>query len=158
MFEQALTIDRAAPDPGLDLPARLDPLAACDLRRRRRQDLAEAVIRRSAWLLPDDRALLRTVYQDGVRIASLATLRGRSESPRSLRRRVRVLVQRVLSARFTFVLRERDRWPPTRRRVAAACVLQGRTMRSAAHHLQISLHEVRRHLDAINALLSASRT
>lgn len=71
---------------------------------------------------------------------------------RSLRRRLRRLVSRVTSRRFVGVMRQRDGWSPTRRRVATACVLEGLTMREASARLGVSYHVVRRHMDAVAAL------
>lgn len=130
---------------------RFDPAEATDLRRRRRREIAQVLIERSEWLLPADRALVRTVYEEGMSAREAAALTG--ESVRAIRRRLRGLVRRMLSPRFEYVLRHRDGWPPTRRRVATACVLQGRTMRQAAEDLRLTLHPVRRHMAAIDVLV-----
>lgn len=121
-----------------------------DLRRRRDAAQADAIARRSDLLTPEDGALLRAVFEQGVSMRQLAAMR--NESVRRVRNRVRTLATRSLSARFEFVMRRREDWPPTRRRVASACVLRGLTMREAAAELKVSLHSVRRHMDAINAL------
>jgi len=122
-----------------------------DLRRRSGRDLAETIVNRAVWLMPEDRALIHAVYREGMTALATAELRG--ESPRAVRRRIRRLVARVLSDPYTVVMRERDHWPPTRRRVATACVLQGRPLRSASQHLKLSLHVVRRQMDAVHALI-----
>ncbi|MEO1129793.1 MAG: hypothetical protein AAFX05_08830 [Planctomycetota bacterium] len=127
---------------------------AQDLRRRRTRELAETLVEDARWILPDDRAVIHAIYADGMTAQNVARLR--NEPPRRLRRRVRVLVSRILSDRFRFVLIHRDAWPPMRRRVAGACILQGRSMRAAAAHLHISLHAVRREMDVINALFAAA--
>lgn len=132
---------------------RIDPAEAADLRRRRRSDLAELIVDRSAWLMPEDRALVCAVYRDGLTAAEVAKLRG--EPARHVRRRLRRLVLRVLSKRYEFVMRRREQWPPTRRRVATVCVLQGRTMRETASHLRLSLHTVRGQMAAVAALEEA---
>jgi len=122
---------------------------ASDLRRRVPRDLAELLVARAEHLLPEDRALITAVYQDNLTAAQVAQLKGCP--PRTIRRRLRSLIQRLLSPRYVFVASRLDRWPPTRKRVARACVLQGRTLRAAAAHLKVSLHTVRRHMDAVAA-------
>ncbi len=126
--------------------------APTDLRRRTQRDLAERVLIRSEWLMPDERALLAAVYRDGATTVELAALSGMS--PKSVRTRVKRLVARVLSPGFEFVMRRRDSWPAERRRVATAFFLQGRSQRDAARFLRLTLHEVRRHIDAVRALAS----
>lgn len=122
-----------------------------DLRRRTGRDLAETIVDRSVWLMPEDRSLIETVYREGLTAIAVAQLRG--ESPRAVRRRIRKLVSRVLSQPYAVVMREREHWPPTRRRVATSCILQGRPLRGASKHLNLSLHMVRRQMDAIQALV-----
>ncbi len=132
-----------------------DIQAATDLRRRAPRDLADLLVARAEHLLDEDRALINAVYRDNLTASEIASLQ--SVSPRTVRRRVRVLVQRLLSPRYEFVARRRDAWSPTRARVAVACVLQGRTLRGAAQHLKVSLHTVRRHMDAVAAQHEALR-
>jgi len=128
------------------------PAPASDLRRRRTRELAEVLVR-SRWALPDDRALIEAIYRDNLTAAHIASLR--DESPRAVRRRVRAVAAQLLSPRFTVVLHERERWPARRRRVATACVLQGRTLREAARHLNLTLHTVRTEMAVINAVCDA---
>jgi DNA-directed RNA polymerase specialized sigma24 family protein len=133
-------------------PARgmLDPIEASDLRRSRGREVSDIIASRSEWLLPDDRALLLAIYRDDMQASEIARLRG--DPVRVIRRRIRVLIQRVLDPTYVFVLRHRQEWPTTRRRVATARFLQGRSLRSCAAHLRISLHTVRRHVDAVRLL------
>ncbi len=130
--------------------ARIHPDEATDLRRRRSRELGETIVDHARWSLPDDRAMLTAIYRDGLTAREVAALR--HEPARRVRSRVRRLVARLLSDRFLFVLRRRDRWPTLRRRVAGACVLQGRSMRETARHLRVSVHVVRKQMDIINAL------
>jgi hypothetical protein len=103
--------------------------------------------------MPQDRELINAIYGEGLTAQQVATMTG--ASPRRVRRRIRALAERLLSERFTFVVRHREAWPPTRRRVATACVLQGRTLRAAAKHLRISLHAVRKEMQIVGALHDA---
>jgi len=132
----------------------IDPILAADLRRRRSRDLTDLIVSRAEWLAPEDRALILAVYRDGSTAEDIARLSG--QSPRTVRRRLRALVRRALSSLFEYVLRHRDDWSPTRRRVATACVLQGRTLREASKFLRLSLHTVRRQMEAVRALHEAS--
>lgn len=122
-----------------------------DLRRKRSRDMAEIVADHAQWALPDDRAIIWAIYRDGLTAQQVAHLR--SESPRLLRARVRRIVARLVSDQFRFVLRKRDGWPQLRRAVGGACVLQGRSMRDAAGFLHLSLHQVRREMGVIRALM-----
>jgi len=143
-------------DSGYSVTAdRFDPSEASDLRRRRQRALTETLLDRAEHLPADDRALLESVYREGASVSGLAELL--NTPARSLRRRVRRLVQRVLSERYVFVAHRRREWSPTRRRVAEACVLGGRSLREAASELRLSLHAVRRHADAIHAMYEAER-
>ncbi|MFG0326942.1 MAG: hypothetical protein ACF8SC_06710 [Phycisphaerales bacterium JB037] len=127
----------------------IDPDQAADLRRRRRRDLAEAILDRASWLPPDDRALIEAVYRDGRSAREVAALAG--TTPRIVRTRLRRVVTRVMSDRFRFVVLARSSWTRTRRLVAESCVLCGRSMRQAAEELGVTLHTVRRHVQAIDA-------
>ena len=140
-------------DPG-DEP-RFDIQTASDLRRRIPRDLADLLVLRAEHLLPDDRALIAAIYRDNLTAAQVADLL--DTSPRAIRRRIRAIVQRLLSPRYEFVAQRRQQWGPTRYKVAEACVLEGRTLRDAAAHLRLSLHTVRRHMDAVAAQQEALR-
>ena len=135
---------------GIDFD-QLDGLAMSDLRRRRTRALAEHVLGCAALALPEDRALIESVYGDGLTAVQVARLRG--ERARSVRRRVRRLVERFVSPRFVFVAARRGMWGERRRRVATAVVLEGRTLREAASLLSTSLHVVRKEMSAVEALL-----
>ena len=136
----------------LDLD-RVNVTEAADLRRRRRRELAEVIVEHAQFALPADRALIESIYRDGLTAQHVAALN--ASSPRAVRRRIRQVVERLLSPRFAFVLLHREQWPTVRRRVAVACVLQGRTMRETARHLRISLHAVRKEMGIIQALCEA---
>lgn len=130
---------------------RIDPRSVADLRRRHARELTEAVLSGSKYLDEQDRALLEAVYERGIPASHLARLR--DEPARTVRRRVRKLAERIASPAFNFVLLHKDAWTPTRRRVAERCVLGGVSMRAAAEQLGTSLHNVRKEMNAINALI-----
>lgn len=128
--------------------------AGGDLRRRRRRDIVEQIVRRADWLPRDDRTILCAIYEDGRSVTEVAQLRG--DDPRRLRRHVRRLVQRIMSPKYLFVAAHKGAWTPTRRRVAEACVLHGLSLRGAAERLQLTHHTVRHHYHAVNALFEAA--
>ncbi len=126
--------------------------SAIDLRRRHSRDLAEILVERAELALPEDRAMIEAVYRDGVSAERLSRLIGRS--PRATRQRIRVVATRLLSSRFIFVMRQRDRWPLDRKRIATACAIHGQSMRKAASSLGYTLHEVRTEMSVVDALES----
>jgi|GEM_PF-4299127 len=122
--------------------------------RRTRGTGSHALIVKAAQALPArDRALLEAVFQDGRSAAELARVRG--VSPRHLSRTIRVLVKRVLSPEYRFVVANRRHWPRSRAKVATVCFVQGRGIREAARLARLTFHSARRHHDAVLALLSA---
>jgi len=131
----------------------LDRAERFDRRRRQGRDLAEALVARAEHLLPEDRALIFAVYREGSSAREIASLTG--ATPRSVRRRIRILAQRILDPRFSFVLLHRNDWPPTRRKVATELTLHGFPLRETARRLNLSLHTVRRHADAIRVMYEA---
>jgi hypothetical protein len=161
---------------------RSDPSTHADRRRKAQSEVSRRVLDRCPHLPGPDRVLLELVFRDGRTVAEVAMLRaGRSaatgpadagavsaasdgvvgekplcearRSAASLRRRVRRLVRRVLSREFVFVIHHRAGWTRSVRDVATACWIEGHSMRSAARHLSLSLHEVRRCHAAVSALL-----
>lgn len=124
-----------------------------DRRRRQGRELAETLVARADYLLPEDRALINAIYRDGASAMEIAQLT--DACPRTVRRRIRVLAQRTLDPRFAFVLFHRQDWPPTRRMVATELILHGRPLRATARHLNLSLYAVRRHADAIRVMYEA---
>ncbi len=135
-------------------PVTLDTLDTLgDLRRRSRADVAQRILLRAAHLPDRDRALLESLYRDGMSAKDLARLA--RIPPRALRLRVHRLVRRLSSPRFAFVLVHAPHWPPLRRRVAELHILEGRSIRSTAALLGITLHQVRAHLAWIGMQIEA---
>lgn len=137
--------------------------------RRGHIHLEPHILARAAWLPAPDHALLTSYYDAGLTIQRIAHML--DLPPRTTARRVRILAERISSPRFLAVAQaahpdpelralfgppDPDLWPPTRRRVADAIHIRGLNMRSCARELRLSLHTVRRHNDAINAILNAA--
>jgi len=129
-----------------------------------RRSYAEGLVERAAWLPAEDRALIEGVYGEGLSVAAyVRRCRDRGVGPetiscpsaaRAARRRVRRLIERIMSDRFGFVTARRNTWPTTRRRVALACIVHGLSLREASKTLGLSLHTVRRHMEAVDALFT----
>jgi len=125
-----------------------------DLRRRRSRDLADTVLARCDALPESDAILLRAVFGDNRPMTEIALL---SQTPvRRLRRRVRKLLDRLLSPTFGFVLAQSNGWTLPRRRVARAVVIEGKSYRTAGRDLGLSLHAVRRHCACVHAMCEAA--
>lgn len=118
-----------------------------DMRRKRREGELDVLLRRAEALPKQDRLVLETILRDGKSAVKVAVLM--QTNPRALRRRAKRLARRLVSPEFLFVIREMSTWPPTRRRVAEACVVEGKSARQAAEELRVTFHTVRRHLEAM---------
>lgn len=127
-----------------------------DLRRRASRDHAEAIIARSQFLSGSDRAIIESIYSEGLTAAEIAAIR--DECPRAIRRRVRSVVTRLQTPLFAFVVQQRPNFSPLRRRIATMCVLHGHSIRAAAERTGLTLHAVRKHMHAIHALFDAAQT
>lgn len=125
---------RANPNPAHH-PARrtvraCDPAASDGLRRLQQRDRIDQLLDRASCLLPADLALLRAAYADGRSLQELSLLLG--IGPRSIRRRLKRLTDRLSSPRFLYIVRCSPSWPRTRQRIATAIFLHGRPLRAAA--------------------------
>lgn len=122
--------------------------------RAQRQDDARVIVDRARHLPEAERELLMMIFGQGVSVAEL--VRQREADPaqryaraRTLRKRVHALVTRVLDPRFAYVAQHAGAWPARQRDTARACILRGLSMRKAARELNLSLHSVRRYIDAV---------
>jgi len=143
----------AEDDNGSLAPGTRDMAASMDARRRDRAQLVEILRLRGRSLPPSDRTLMEAVYTRGERVSGLARLMGCNA--RTLRVRVRRVSRRLLSAPFVFVARRSESWAPMRRAVARACFVEGRSLREAANQLGLTQAAVRRHRDAVLAMLES---
>lgn len=132
-----------------------ESIKAKDLRRRHGREAAEAIVSRAVWLPDAERHLVQAIFGEGKSVLDLALLM--SQPVRSLRTRVRRIVERLTSPAFAFVALNLERWPATMKRVGDACVFRGLTIKQAAADLNVSYYTVRRHLDVIRTLLETAR-
>ncbi|MDX2131858.1 MAG: hypothetical protein SFY69_07390 [Planctomycetota bacterium] len=136
-------------------PGQIVERAGSDRRAAERARLADAARLAAGYLEPRDRAILEGVYVHGHTCADLARLMGEPRQARTLRRRLRRLTALVVAPEFGFVLRQQSAWPTSRRAVARAIFLRGRSVREAAAELGITQHAVRRQRDAVLALVES---
>jgi DNA-directed RNA polymerase specialized sigma24 family protein len=121
-----------------------------DLRCDEPREIRDRIVGRADYLAPTDAELVRAVFERQLQVREVARLMGWREQ--TVRKRLRRLLSRITSPRFAFVAGSLDAWPPTRRRVAVACILHGRPIRPVAHELGLTLHTVRRHVNDVIAL------
>lgn len=136
----------SGPDPGTVV----DLSIALDLRRPQPQPVVEAILTLSHHVAPGDRRLIEAVYKDGHTLHALSELIG--ERPRSLRRRYRRVISRLIEPRFAFVASRGRLWPARRRLVGTLHIIRGRTIRDTARRLGLTEHAVRRELSVIDGL------
>ena len=120
---------------------RLEPSEEAAQFLRARADIAKKLLDLAEYLPDQDRALLQGVYERGMRPIDFArAIRAR---PRTIRHRVRGLVERVTSPLFQFVATQPRAWTNQRRIIAELTILRGKSQRDVAHRLGLSLHRVR---------------
>jgi DNA-directed RNA polymerase specialized sigma24 family protein len=102
-----------------------------------------------------DRTLVRWAYGDGKTITELAVVH--RVSPRAMSRRLSRLVERCESVEFKFVIARIGAWEGPMKAVAQACVIEGRSVRAAAAHLNMSIHTVRALRTAVLAMASGAQ-
>jgi DNA-directed RNA polymerase specialized sigma24 family protein len=129
-------------------PDRHNTLA--DRRLKATREPTEIILLRADALCPADRELIKALYGDGRTAAEVAPILGVRAA--SVHRRSRRLVTRIFSDLFVFVLRNKDAWPATRRRIASEHFLQGRSLREIAGDLRVCLGTVRQHQRAVLTL------
>jgi transposase len=113
----------------------------------------ERLLLLASFLPESQRALLDALLGEGVPARVIAKLRG--TSPRTVRRRASLLVERVNSPAFAIVVSHGRAWPPLREAIARLCVVDGVGMRAAAARLGVSLYTVRREVAQVRAIAEA---
>jgi len=118
---------------------------------QRRDD--DWVLHRALFLTPSDRAIVEGFYDKGMSAAQLGRLM--DVHPGTVRRRTRRLIRHLRSPIFGFILAHRGHWSRRRRAVAEMHLLQRRPLRDTARRAKLTMHIVRREVDAIRAQFEA---
>lgn len=126
-----------------------------DLRKSHDRAKIDTIATRAEFLLHDEREFVLAMFRDGKPATDIARLR--NQPPRIVRKAIRRALARLNDPSFLFVVRAAPNWSPTRRRVAVAIFRAGHSIRQTAHELNLSVHEVRRHRDAVLALVAQER-
>ncbi len=125
-----------------------------DLRRKQSRSLSTRVIRRAHWLDPYDREIALAYFDRGMKGADIGALL--NIDPRHVRKRIKQIVLLLEDPRCAYVVAHRNAWSSRRRMIAEDLFVKGRSMREVSESRGISLHAVRKHRDAIDAMASAS--
>jgi len=145
-----------------------------DLRRHCGRGAAALFCESACYLPRAQRVLVESVFRDGHSMLQIARLHAHAEhgagagppdavrvTARRLARSLKTIVRRITSPLFVFVssrleraaeLGDCDAWPPERRRIGEMVVLHGVPVQHAAGVLGVSIHRVRAHLHAIEAM------
>lgn len=124
-----------------------------DLRRRSTQEKSSRIIRRAHWLDENDREIVIAYFERGMHASEIGTLL--NTDPRLIRRRLRHIIQRLEDPRCAYVVAHRNAWSARRRAIAEDLFIRGRSMREISKERGLSLHAVRKHRDAIDAMTIA---
>ncbi|MGJ8636865.1 MAG: hypothetical protein ACSHX5_08480 [Phycisphaerales bacterium] len=127
-----------------------------DFRHRCNTLLADQIISRSIHLKGPDRAFVEAMYRDGHSAAQIARLG--DLDPRQVRRRIKLALARLSDPLFIFVITHQSNWSTTRRKVAQSLFQAGHSIRQTADHLELKVHQVRRHRTAILDLYQSTMT
>ena len=124
-----------------------------DLRRKHNAGIARKIAQRAHWLDREDRELALAYFDRGMSAASIGALIG--QNPRFVRKRLKHIVNRLADPRSAYVVANRNAWTASRRAVAEELFLHGHSKRDVSQRLGLSLHNVRKHRDAIEAMSQA---
>lgn len=106
-----------------------------------RAKAAAEIVRLSHFLEASERGIVKAIYEDGQSLKHLAAMLGVER--RSMSRRIRSLVRRIRSPEFAFVALHAKFCDVETRRIAVACVLHGRSARSAASEIGMTYSAAR---------------
>lgn len=124
-----------------------------DLRRRRSADLARRMARRAQWLDHIEREITLAYFDRGLTATEISSMM--HEDPRVVRKRLRQIVSRLEDPRCAYVVAHRNAWSKRRREIAEDLFIRGRSMREVSKSRGLSLHAVRKHRDAVDAMALA---
>ena len=115
------------------------------------RDHVDLIVMRAAFLDPDERLLIEQIFARDMLPRDVGKLTG--VSARTVQRHVRAIVDRLTSADTQCILRRRRRWAPITAQIATAVYLRGHPLRRVAADCDLTLHEVRRHIERIRGLI-----
>lgn len=92
-------------------------------------------------LPPNERALVLARYADGRRSGEIAAIAGCSRY--LIERKLRRLTARLARPEYAFLAPRLSQLDPAQRAIARACFIEGRSIRAAAIHLNMSQHALR---------------
>jgi len=122
------------------------PAGAAKRRVRRRRDI-EYLLGLAEYLATDDRLFVRHIFDSGIPASHIARIAG--QTPRTMQKRLERIVDRLNDPLFRFVVGHGDLPGRTTHEVARLVVCEGLSMRQAADHLGLTLHQVRQHMHAV---------
>jgi hypothetical protein len=115
-----------------------------------RQKSVELLLKYADHFSTGDRALVRGIYQNGLKPSAMAKALG--HTPKTTQDRLRRLMRRLGSPMFRFIIQHRPDWPERRRVVADAVLLRGQSQRATAAVLGVSQYIVRQEIDRVRLL------
>ena len=126
-----------------------------DLRRKTSRDRSARIIRRAHWLSPEDREIVLAYFERDMCASEIGQLL--KVDPKYVRRQLKQIVHRLEDPRCAYVVANRNAWTPKRRAIAEDLFLRGRSMRDVSKTHKTSLHMIRKHRDAIDAMAHADQ-
>lgn len=115
--------------------------------RLRRRGIIETLCDRAEMLLPEERVLVHAVYRHGLTVADVARLRGKPR--RSVNRQLSRILARLSSAEAQMARRLQGEASSQTAEVTRMVMIQGRTLRDTADACGLTLHQVRKVVDAV---------
>lgn len=128
----------------------IDPDARTRLARAALRDRPEQVVRLAQHLPTLQRRLIEQHLMEGLSLADLARLY--REHPRTTRRRIERLAERLFSPEFRLTVLHPELLPAELQRVARLLFVQGRSLRDTARLTRRTLHQIRSQRTTLQAL------
>lgn len=143
---------RPASSPATRAAARAPiPTARYRFTEHARTQRAARLCKLATELPADERTLVLARYADGRSSGQIAALAGCARHP--VERKLRRLTARMARAEYLFLAPRLLQLDPVQRSVARACFIEGRSIRAAAIHLNMSQHALRERRAVLLALV-----
>ncbi len=124
-------------------------------RRRGGRIEAEEAVRMAKFLCEPERRLVEQVFRHGLPIAGIAAVAG--TRPGVLHRRLEKVCKRMNTVEFRVVSEVWELFPTKYQSVARLRFLQGYSLERVAQATELTVHQVRQRLCAIDALIRVGR-